>query len=86
MLTRGLRFDFTKMLEYVQKYGITDLTLVPPIAVLLAKHPDVKKFDLSSVRQIGSGAAPLGREVCVEVEQLWPGANLNVKQGWGMTE
>ncbi|KLU89960.1 4-coumarate-CoA ligase [Magnaporthiopsis poae ATCC 64411] len=32
-------FDFPKMLSHVQKYRITNLTLVPPIVVALAKHP-----------------------------------------------
>lgn len=68
------------MLDHIQNHRVTDLTLVPPIAVLMAKHPAVKTYDLSSVRFVGSGAAPLGREVCVEVEQLWPGKGVNVKQ------
>ncbi|KAL2357169.1 putative 4-coumarate-CoA ligase [Cryomyces antarcticus] len=80
------KFDFLKMLEKVQKYRITDLTLVPPVVVALAKHPATKKYDLSSVERVGSGAAPLGREVCAEVETLWPAGKINVKQGWGMTE
>jgi len=74
------RFDFVKMLGHVQKYRISDLTMVPPVAVALAKHPSVKSFDLSSVQFIGSGAAPLGREVCVEVEKLWPKSKVNLKQ------
>ncbi|KAJ6145775.1 hypothetical protein N7470_009670 [Penicillium chermesinum] len=80
------KFDFVKMLEHVQRFRITDLTLVPPVMVMMAKHPIVKKFDLSSVETVGSGAAPLGREVCTEVEKLWPPGKINVKQGWGMTE
>ncbi|KAJ5676956.1 uncharacterized protein N7477_002589 [Penicillium maclennaniae] len=80
------KFDFVQMLEYTQKYRITDLILVPPVVVMLAKHPIVKKYDLSSVEVIGSGAAPLGREICSEVEKLWPEGKINVKQGWGMTE
>ena len=80
------KFDFLKMLSYVEKYKITDLNLVPPIAVAMAKHPAAKQCDLSSVRYIGSGAAPLGSEVSKEVEQLWPGGKMNLKQGWGMTE
>ena len=90
------------MLGHIQKYKITDLTMVPPIAVALAKHPSVKDYDLSSVQTLGSGAAPLSREVCAEVEQLWTDRPVNVKQvslalvryrfpanhcqGWGMTE
>ncbi|KAL5339908.1 hypothetical protein BJX70DRAFT_142755 [Aspergillus crustosus] len=82
------RFDFIKMLEYTEKYRITDYIIVPPVVVALAKHPAVKsgKYDLSSIEAIGSGAAPLGREVCEEVEALWPPGRINIKQGWGMTE
>lgn len=80
------KFDFVKMLEYTQKFRITDLILVPPVVVALAKHPVVKEFDLGSVEGIGSGAAPLGREVCEEVEALWEPGKLNLKQGYGMTE
>ncbi|KAL4795443.1 hypothetical protein BDV19DRAFT_378896 [Aspergillus venezuelensis] len=82
------KFDFIKMLEYTEKYRISDFILVPPVVVALAKHPAVKagKYDLSSVEAIGCGAAPLGREVCEEVEALWPAGKINIKQGWGMTE
>ncbi|EXJ93282.1 4-coumarate-CoA ligase [Capronia coronata CBS 617.96] len=79
------KFDFLKFLQYIQEFRITDLTLVPPIAVLLAKHPAVVKYDLSSVENVGSGAAPLGREVSEQVERRL-GNRLNMKQGWGMTE
>ncbi|KAL3491796.1 hypothetical protein BJX62DRAFT_224998 [Aspergillus germanicus] len=82
------KFDFLKMLEYTEKFRITDYIIVPPVVVALAKHPAVKsgKYDLSSIEAIGSGAAPLGREVCEEVEALWPPGRINIKQGWGMTE
>ncbi|OJD16528.1 hypothetical protein AJ78_03305 [Emergomyces pasteurianus Ep9510] len=80
------RFDFVKMLEAIQKFRITNLTVVPPIAVALAKHPSVKKYDLSSVVSIGSGAAPLSREISEEVQALFPPGKLYVRQGWGMTE
>jgi 4-coumarate--CoA ligase len=80
------KFDFLQMLEYAQKFRITALILVPPVVVAMAKHPATRKFDLSSVEYVASGAAPLGREVCVELEKLWPDGRVNVKQGWGMTE
>ncbi|KAA8621779.1 4-coumarate-CoA ligase 2 [Pyrenophora tritici-repentis] len=80
------KFDLLQMLECVQKFRITDLALVPPVVVGMAKHPVTKKFDLSSVEHAGCGAAPLGREISVEFEQLWSGGAVNLKQGWGMTE
>ncbi|KAK4449154.1 hypothetical protein QBC34DRAFT_99301 [Podospora aff. communis PSN243] len=79
-------FDFIKMLEYIQKYRITVLAAVPPIVLALAKHPLARKFDLSSVESVGSGAAPLGREVCEVVEKGVFKGNLTIRQGWGMTE
>lgn len=80
------KFDFETVLQNAEKYRISHLILVPPVIIMLAKRPETKKYDLSSVRFIGSGAAPLSREVSEEVENLWPKGVINVKQGWGMTE
>ncbi|KAK7509791.1 4-coumarate-CoA ligase 2 [Phyllosticta citriasiana] len=80
------KFDFVKFLEYIQRYRITDLGLVPPVVLLMAKHPATRKFDLSSIERVSSGAAPLGREVSVAFEALFPKGKVNIKQGWGMTE
>ena len=86
------KFDFEKMLDHVQQFRITYLTLVPPIVVAMAKHPLVRqgKWDLSSIRVAGSGAAPLGKEVSEQFDSLWAGKpqkeRITVRQGWGMTE
>ncbi|KAH8601829.1 4-coumarate-CoA ligase-like protein [Bisporella sp. PMI_857] len=80
------KFDFVGVLEAVQRYKITSLVMVPPIVVALAKSPLTKKYDLSSITEIGSGAAPLGGEVIEEAEALWPEGDRKLKQGWGMTE
>ena len=46
--------------------------MVPPIAVLLAKHPVVEKYDLRCVECVICGAAPLSaeteREVCQKLK------------------
>ncbi|KAH7555588.1 4-coumarate-CoA ligase-like protein [Bipolaris maydis] len=81
-----IRFDLLQMLEYVQKYRITDLVLVPPILVLMAKHPATRDFDLSSVESVTSGAAPLGGQIKQEFERLWTPGKISVRNGWGMTE
>lgn len=57
------KFDLVQMLELIQKYKITFANLVPPIILALTKHPVVAKYDLSSMRGIMSGAAPLGKEL-----------------------
>ncbi|MFT4978929.1 MAG: acyl-CoA synthetase (AMP-forming)/AMP-acid ligase II [Myxococcota bacterium] len=89
MLCQGLttvtvpRFDLVQMLSLVQKHRISRLYLVPPIVLALAKHPIIDTFDLSSVRQIFSGAAPLGGELA---EAAAKRLDCNVAQGYGMTE
>jgi 4-coumarate--CoA ligase len=77
------RFDMVDALTAVQDLKITRFFAVPPIILGLAKHPVVDQFDMSSVRQIFSGAAPLGAELAAEA-----GARLGceVVQGFGMTE
>ena len=77
------RFDMVQMLELTQEHGITRLFLVPPIILGLAKHPIVDQYDLSSVKQIFSGAAPLGGELA---EAAATRVGCTVAQGYGMTE
>ncbi|WP_424984956.1 AMP-binding protein [Microbulbifer sp. S227A] len=77
------RFDLEQFLELCAKHRTRRMWIVPPIAIALAKHPIVDKYDLSAVEYINSGAAPLGGEVTALV-----GKRLNcvAAQGYGMTE
>lgn len=68
------KFDFEMMLMAVEKYRVTRLWLVPPIILALAKQSVVKKYDLSSLDQIGSGAAPLGKDLMKECAKNFPQA------------
>jgi acyl-CoA synthetase (AMP-forming)/AMP-acid ligase II len=77
------RFDMEEFLATVQKYKITVAPLVPPIVVGLAKHPAVDKYDLSSLRGIFCGAAPLGEAVATEASRR---IGCRIAQGYGMTE
>lgn len=77
------RFDLEEFLTLVQEQRITIAYLVPPIVLALAKHPMVDQFDLSSLRLIFSGAAPLGAEVAMEAAGR---VGCDVVQGYGMTE
>ena len=57
------------MLKAIQDYHVTSLPLVPPIMLALAKNDLALKYDLSSVVEITSGAAPLGKETVEEVSK-----------------
>ncbi len=77
------RFDLEMFLRLIQDHKATRLYIVPPVALALAKHPMVDEFDVSSVEEIFSGAAPLGAETERAVEARF---NARCVQGYGMTE
>ncbi|KAH9915874.1 amp dependent CoA ligase [Fomitopsis serialis] len=78
------KFVFTDMLKSIERYRITTLPCVPPMAVLLVKHPDVKKYDLSTIQSVMIGAAPVSPELQAAVANVFPKAR--VGQAFGMTE
>lgn len=61
------------MYHFIQSHVIvsqvTTLYIVPPIAVLLTKHPSVSNYDLSSLENVISGAAALGTELREELSR-----------------
>ncbi|KAI8140539.1 hypothetical protein BJV82DRAFT_671614 [Fennellomyces sp. T-0311] len=77
------KFDLKIYLELVQKYRISLLSIVPPVAVQLGKDPLVPKYDLKSVRIIQCGAAPLGKE---HIDNLMGRIPAILIQSYGMTE
>jgi acyl-CoA synthetase (AMP-forming)/AMP-acid ligase II len=77
------RFDLGEFLGLIEKHRVTGAYVVPPIALAMAKHPAVDDHDLSSLRVIMSGAAPLGAEL---TDQLVGRLGCPVTQGYGMTE
>ena len=77
------RFDLEGFLDLVEKHGVTRTYVVPPIALALGKHPAVEGRDLSSVKTVMSGAAPLGAELSEAVAKR---LDCDVIQGYGLTE
>ncbi len=77
------RFDLAQALSLIERHQVTRFFAVPPIVLALAKHPVVLDYDLSSLRQVLSGAAPLGAEVAEEASGR---IGCEVVQGYGMTE
>ncbi|KAI9036718.1 acyl--CoA ligase [Aspergillus affinis] len=77
------RFDIEQWCAHVQNYRITFSYVVPPVVLLLGKHPIVDKYDLSSLRMMNSGAAPLTQEL---VETVYARIKTGIKQGYGLSE
>lgn len=78
------KFEPELFLNAISRYKTDVVNLVPPLILFLAKHPLVDKYDLSCIRQITSGAAPLGGDL---VESASARLKCDViRQGYGLTE
>lgn len=77
------RFELEPFLQLLQDNKVTVANVVPPIILALAKHPAVANYDVSSLRMIFSGAAPLGRELAQACSER---LRIKVVQGYGLTE
>jgi acyl-CoA synthetase (AMP-forming)/AMP-acid ligase II len=77
------RFDPEQTLAFIEKYKVTDFFVVPPALLALAHHPKLGETDLSSLRFILSGAAPLPPEVAAMAAERF---GCPMIQGYGMTE
>ncbi|KAK6036259.1 hypothetical protein COOONC_26237, partial [Cooperia oncophora] len=59
---------FAKKILAVQ---IRHISIAPPLLVFLSKNPICKQYDLSSLEFIMCGAAPAGKELCEEVQEMY---------------
>ena len=77
------RFELEAFLRAMQEHRVTASIIAPPVALALAKHPAVDRFDLSGLRWLGCGAAPLDGRI---EEQCAQRLGCELGQGYGMTE
>ncbi|MGZ4110762.1 MAG: AMP-binding protein [Actinomycetota bacterium] len=77
------RFELDAFLALMQQHRVTFACLVPPIILALAKHPAVDKHDLSALRHVISGAAPLDAGTAQAAAAR---LDCSVLQGYGLTE
>ena len=77
------RFDLEQCLRVIQDYRVTFANVVPPIVLALGKSPLVDQYDLSCLRGLFSGAAPLKENLASAVSAR---LGCHVVQGYGMTE
>jgi long-chain acyl-CoA synthetase len=77
------RFETEQVLKAINRYKPDFFPGVPTMYVALNNHPDVGKYDLSSVKLCNSGAAPLPVEVQQTFEKLTGG---KLAEGYGLSE
>jgi fatty-acyl-CoA synthase len=75
-------FDAARVLALIQAKGITTMMGVPTNYLMLAEQPDFATADLSGLRQVIVGGAPMPRPLL----ETWLARGVTVLQGYGLTE
>ncbi|KAL9107835.1 MAG: hypothetical protein Q9227_007350 [Pyrenula ochraceoflavens] len=78
------RFDLELYFKTFEQQQITELFIVPPIAIAIIMSPLNKKYSLKSARAGFCGAAPLEKRLQARLQELLGDAKF--AQVWGMTE
>ncbi|MED3562578.1 long-chain-fatty-acid--CoA ligase [Bacillus xiapuensis] len=77
------KFDVLTTLKTIDKQRPTLFPGAPTIYIGLLNHPDLKKYNLSSIKACISGSAPLPVEVQQKFEEVTGG---KLVEGYGLTE
>jgi acyl-CoA synthetase (AMP-forming)/AMP-acid ligase II len=83
--TRG-RFDPVQVMQLIERERVTGWSPHGAMGPRVYNHPDVGKFDLSSVVSLGTGGAPISNEVQAGLMRIFPNARAAFTVGYGLTE
>lgn len=78
------KFTLDLFCEKIQEHKATASLAVPPVLLQLAKSPVPEQYDMSSLKCVQCGAAPLSAELFQLLEKRYPG--MAVLNGYGLTE
>jgi fatty-acyl-CoA synthase len=75
-------FDPGAVLEAIPEYGVTTMFGVPAMFLFMSQHPGFDAADLTSVRTLICGGAPVPEPLI----KLYNGRGIPIQQGYGLTE
>ncbi len=78
------RFDPAALLRGIAEHRITLLLIVPTMINMMVNHPDVTKYDLSSVERLLFGASPMPEAVLKRATEVMPSTKF--VQAYGQSE
>ena len=78
------KFDLESLFQAIETHRIENLSLVPTMIDMMLNHPRLADYDISSMRRIGYGAAPITEALQLRALEAWP--DVEFRHGYGMTE
>lgn len=85
VLTSG-RYDPADVLEAIERHQVNRWNAVPTMVSRLLDHPDVARRDVSSLRSISIGGAPVHKELMQRMREGLPSVSPRIPTGYGLTE
>ena len=85
VMSRG-RFDPEKVLQLIERERVTTWSPMTAMLFRVARHPDLHRYDLSSMRTIGTGGERTSPEMLRLMRETFPTARGSVSLGYGLTE
>ena len=76
-------FEPEKYMQLIEQHRCTNMTVVPVMLIFMLNHPKVDQYDLSSLEEVVSGAAPLPVEIATAFKNKW---NCRIREIYGQTE
>lgn len=79
------KFDMLRYVEAIDRFGVTDIVAVPTMFARIIREPQLfERFDLSRVRKLRLGSAPLTEALRDKIQARFPSAMMG--NGYGTTE
>jgi acyl-CoA synthetase (AMP-forming)/AMP-acid ligase II len=80
------RFDAGEVMRLIERERVTTWSPLGNMGHRLLDHPDLGKYDLGSVRSLGSGGAPVSRDIQQRLMDAFPNAKGSFAVGYGLSE
>jgi long-chain acyl-CoA synthetase len=80
------RFDPLRVMQLIQDERVTNWGPMGTMLYRVANHPDVGRYDLSSLRHVGSGGSPFHPDLQLRVREVFPNVRDQMGVGYGLTE
>jgi long-chain acyl-CoA synthetase len=80
------RFDPAVAMQVIEREQCTGWSFTETVLHRLVNHPDVGKYDLSSVRTVGGGGSPVAPSLLERTRNVFPNARASLGIGYGQTE
>jgi acyl-CoA synthetase (AMP-forming)/AMP-acid ligase II len=80
------RFDPAVAMQVIERERCTGWSFTETVLHRLVNHPDVGKYDLTTIRTVGGGGSPISPSLLARTRSVFPNARTNVGIGYGQTE